>query len=405
VNLKWLSVERYLVNLFVFLIPTQLALHFWLPGSFVFGIRVDYLAPSIYLTDILFVLIVAVWMVQERSMLLRNLETYKKYIVPAAVFIALNIFVSANWPITLFRWVRLAEFFFIFCYFKLRAKKINLNVAKIIFCSLILFSLIGVSQVVLGGTVGGLLYYLGERNFNISTPGIALAQINGAQFLRAYSTFSHPNSFAGYAGVAIIYLLINNFFARNMWHLLGYGIILLSLVLTNSVWAILSLTIVAFLILIRKKANWSAYGMKSLILLIIALSIITPLVASKYPGVVTALASTVGERVGLSIIALKMIGENFFLGVGLGNFIGVIPNYLSGVSGPWLLQPVHNIYLLFFSETGIIGLVALLNLLWRKAAPKFYAIIVFVLLTGALDHYWATLQQNGLLLALILGVL
>jgi O-antigen ligase len=190
-----------------------------------------------------------------------------------------------------------------------------------------------------------------------------------------------------------------------MWHLLGYGIILLSLVLTNSVWAILSLTIVAFLILIRKKANWSAYGMKSLILLIIALSIITPLVASKYPGVVTALASTVGERVGLSIIALKMIGENFFLGVGLGNFIGVIPNYLSGVSGPWLLQPVHNIYLLFFSETGIIGLVALLNLLWRKAAPKFYAIIVFVLLTGALDHYWATLQQNGLLLALILGVL
>ena len=59
-NLKWLSVERYLVNLFVFLIPTQLALHFWLPGSFVFGIRVDYLAPSIYLTDILFVLIVAV---------------------------------------------------------------------------------------------------------------------------------------------------------------------------------------------------------------------------------------------------------------------------------------------------------------------------------------------------------
>src|SRR5438045_3586285 len=42
--------------LFLFL-PTQFGKHFWPEFSFVYGLRLDYLSPTIYLTDILTIII------------------------------------------------------------------------------------------------------------------------------------------------------------------------------------------------------------------------------------------------------------------------------------------------------------------------------------------------------------
>src|SRR5687767_12118252 len=38
---------------FLLFLPTQLGIHFWPDFSSIFGIRVDYLSPTIYLTDLL----------------------------------------------------------------------------------------------------------------------------------------------------------------------------------------------------------------------------------------------------------------------------------------------------------------------------------------------------------------
>jgi len=48
----------YLLILFL---PTQLGRHFFFDFSFVSGIRIDYLAPTIYLTDILVLLLFIAW--------------------------------------------------------------------------------------------------------------------------------------------------------------------------------------------------------------------------------------------------------------------------------------------------------------------------------------------------------
>ena len=47
--------------LFILLLPTQTSLHFWPDFAYVFGIRVDYLAPAIYLTDIVLFVLFALW--------------------------------------------------------------------------------------------------------------------------------------------------------------------------------------------------------------------------------------------------------------------------------------------------------------------------------------------------------
>ena len=46
------ALEKILLFLFVLLIPTQLGKHFWPEWSRVVGIRVDYLSPTLYFLDL-----------------------------------------------------------------------------------------------------------------------------------------------------------------------------------------------------------------------------------------------------------------------------------------------------------------------------------------------------------------
>src|SRR5476651_2543095 len=62
----------YLLILFL---PTQLGKHFWPNFSFVYGIRVDYLSPTIYISDILFVLLFFLSIFSLRKALLAIIKT------------------------------------------------------------------------------------------------------------------------------------------------------------------------------------------------------------------------------------------------------------------------------------------------------------------------------------------
>ena len=75
---------------------------------------------------------------------------------------------------------------------KTKQLKVGEWIVKPLFLSMAVVSAIGILQVVKGGSLGGAFYLLGERAFNTSTPGIALASLGGRELLRAYSIFSHP---------------------------------------------------------------------------------------------------------------------------------------------------------------------------------------------------------------------
>ena len=86
----------------------------------------------------------------------------------------------------------------------------------------------------------------------------------------------------------------------------------------------------------------------------------------------------------------------------------------------WRYQPVHNLYLLIATETGILGLVLFLGfiflLVWKTRRPNirvdadircprtFYVILFFILLLGFFDHYFWTLQQGMLIVWIIFGI-
>jgi O-antigen ligase len=100
-----------------------------------------------------------------------------------------------------------------------------------------------------------------------------------------------------------------------------------------------------------------------------------------------------------------------FFGVGLGNFLIALPQYYPH-RDIFFLQPVHNIYLLLLSETGIIGLGVTLFCFYLLFKHKmrnhtfsiWHLAFGILLLLGFVDHYPLTLQQGQLLLAFLLSL-
>lgn len=389
-----------IATLLLFLLPTQLALHFWPSWAFVFGIRVDFLAPAIYLTDILSLILV-----------ITNVGIYKKYakyLLALLIFAAANVYFSTSSPESIYRWLKIIETVFLGLYFvnsKVRPEKI----IKTLFYSAVFFSLIGIVQFCLGRSVGGVFYYLGERSFSSQTPGIALVSIFGRNFLRAYSTFSHPNSFAGYLGVILIFSL--DFMKMRNRTLLGLLVILsgfvLSFSLTATLGLVFALTLKYFFLKTKTFRRIALWIFSISFFVSLAVPIFAKQIYLYYPRI----GQNISQRLDLSYLAGKMVSERFWIGEGLNTFIVNIPRFKGISSYSWLLQPVHNVPELVLSETGIFGLLALF-LLFFSAIKKSLAsgrtglalAILFVATTWSLDHYWFTLQQNLLLVSLLLGL-
>jgi O-antigen ligase len=68
-------------------------------------------------------------------------------------------------------------------------------------------------------------------------------------------------------------------------------------------------------------------------------------------------------------ISQRIISDNSILGVGTGQFIVVAERIFPNLE-IWQYQPVHNVFLLIWSEWGIVGLVLFIVFLWKLFQMK-----------------------------------
>lgn len=401
------SLEKLILSALVFFLPSQLAYHFWPEFSHVFGIRVDYLAPAVYLTDIFVVLLFIFW-------ILGKPRVSKGLILGTASlgFLALlNIALAKNGGAAIYKWLKVFEFAFLGYYVYL-TKVANLKkfLLKPFLLSLIFFPLLGILQFLNQGALGGATYLFGERSFTAGTPGIALFEIAGKEYLRPYSTFSHPNSLAGFLGIGLI-VVVSLWEKRVFLKWAALFLVVTSLALTFSLGAYLALIIVGFFYLLSKK---STELFRKIIFvtffLTVFLSTTLPIVAREYSSEWQG-KEEVYNRLFLAERAGELFAGSPFLGIGLNNFIVRLPEGGGSPGTSWWLQPVHNIFLLLLAELGIFGLLTFLYLIYKafslslaKKRTALVLVLVFILVTGVFDHYWLTLQQNQLLLSLVLGL-
>lgn len=239
------TLEKSLALLIIFLIPTQLALHFWPSYSFVFGIRVDYLSPSIYLSDVLITSLLFLWTLNDFRVISGAIKKYRRILIIGLVFISINLFISTGILISAYKWLKIIEIAFFGLYVYSRSRFVGKSgITQTLFASAGLFSLIGIYQFFAGRT-SGLFYLLGERSFNILTPGIALVKLYGVDFIRAYSTFPHPNSLAGFLGIIIILFFGLKEIKKEKLNYLEILIVGFAFLLTFSLSAVLALTFIA----------------------------------------------------------------------------------------------------------------------------------------------------------------
>ncbi|MBI2405922.1 O-antigen ligase family protein [Candidatus Microgenomates bacterium] len=399
--------------LLILLLPTQLGFHFWPSFATVFGIRVDYLAPTVYLTDILVVGVIVTWWWEGRKVIVKLLHGYMAKISTiqpfnhATIFFFITIFyllitslfVAHNSGAALYKLVKLIEFtlfgFYVFANYKLLITNHNFFIPLSI--ALIYSSLIAWGQFALQHTLGGLFWFLGERTFDANTPGIALININGQDLLRPYATFPHPNVLAGFLLVALILIpqkqkTIQPF--NRLIILLGLSAFILTF--SHSAW------IAGIIVLLISGINYLRNKTNGLVKLILAVVTIISLVLPSLnipPNAPTEIA----QRMILASASWEMFKDFPLTGVGLNNFIVRLPEYGSQPSVSWLLQPVHNIYLLVLSETGVIGFALFLWFIF-KVIQKFSVVLLVIILIGIADHYWLTLQQTQLFFSILLGL-
>jgi len=377
------KLERVLQLQLLLLLPSQLALHFWPSWSLINGIRVDYLSPTLYLTDILIILL---WLFNSPlhlpSLKLREGKGVSYFRFGLVIFITLNILFSFSPLLTIYKWFRVLEYFWLFKY--LTKKNLALSTWPLAL-SVIWTSALAWWQFFLQHSVGGLWWWLGERPLSVAAPLIAKVSFAGQLVMRSYATFPHPNALAGFLLVAALLL-----YRRVPW---ATALAFLTIPITFSRTAIV-LEIGILLI-------WISLKIKNLKLKI-ATSAALLLSTLYFLLSITGSPVSFLDRQSLNHLAISTIQQFPFLGVGLGNFL----------PATGLLQPVHNIYLLLASELGIPA-VAVIGY-WLMVHGKkllstmnyeLITAITVIAITGAADHYWVTLHQPALLLVVLLAII
>jgi hypothetical protein len=282
----------------------------------------------------------------------------------------------------------------------------------------------------LGQTIIAITQSILQKNINLPLvvesalspllAGISKTTINGDVFIRAYGTFPHPNilAFAALMALLIVYTTV---FTRKQTSIV-YGLILVFAgfidhylitsiqafviaILTGlyigygksiqfprwftqlSIWALHSIILLTFsklaLILIimldtmyltmlrnsqlfhveQFQNNMRSMGRIVLRVIITGTLLITLIIPY------TQIVATISKRIYYIEDAWQIITKNWFWGVGLGEYVASLPDVGREF---WQYEPVHNIFLLIWSEIGFVGMVLFITIIILEYYTRIY---------------------------------
>lgn len=376
------------------------------------GVLVDYLIPTVYLTDILIFFLILFWDLD----ILVNKPRYKFNVSVLSIFLTLFVFiVTLSFSVTsypsLFKFIKYFELILFFLYTGLSFDlKVNFEKIATVFSLSILFeSSLGFLQWLSGSSVFNNYLFFGEQPYNYKTAGIIHESFLGFSKIPPYGTFPHPNVFGGFLSiflVAIIYFSITNKKLRTL-HVgaVLYGFLTLILIQSTAAWVSLGVGL-GFLILVK------LFGRKALLVGAALIVMLNLGLLSANNTKISSYAASVYRRQDLIESSVLMIKAKPLTGVGLNLFTSNLEKYKK-VRGPIrFIQPVHNIFLLLLAESGVFPFLAFLLFLknlFTKSLEKGVSalpvvLILQLLILGTFDHYLLTIQQGMLLFWLTLGI-
>lgn len=407
-QIDWNQLISLAVALLIFTIPSNLFKVFLESSAYVRGLKVDYLIPKLHLSDLvlLLLLLILLFFLFSQKKQKQSIKNLKKIIEKNKLLIALSgalIFLQifSSHQVTSFLFVlRIA---LLVIAFKLLAPQREIFYSKIITTAIkitLLFqSLLAWFQFITQKSLLG-YYFFGETNLN-NYAGIAQSNLLGVQKILPYGTTAHPNILGGILAFLCL-LQLHETKKQKQFTRINTIILLIgisSLVLTQSISAIMAFTVGSFLIFYKKKIQFS---LQRIFTIFVATSIASILFFAGLSQTSLAKNTSISRREYLNSASVHMIFQNSIKGVGLQNFTARLETYSNSAEVVRFVQPVHNILLLWTSETGILGVffVSYIFVCMKNNKsiqhPEFLLALIPI---AALDHYLLT-TQSGILLAL-----
>ena len=429
-----LLIEKYIFYLFLFAIPFQTRKILWYSG-WRFN---EWQSISIYATDIILIVLLFFWVLNLKKFKLARSDYF---LIIFWVVSGISILNSSDYVLSFFQWIKLLEFS-VFYWYLSRYAFARFGLINSLFAVMvggIFQAVVAIIQFVKQSSLG--LRYLGESVINSDLSGVASFYTStGEKVIRAYGTTPHPNVLAtclffamfGFYFIYLYYRLHSKhtpFFDTWDRATLGfYGVMLFAFFTTFSrvivfIWFV-SFCLRSIVIMAVKHYRitfGTEAGRKRIIAMLLVNLAIIILFSSLYFNEIISRSSISGEDQAVSLrtfYAKEALSMKWnLLGVGMGNFVGWLME-----KEPFLLQyayqPVHNIYLLIYSETGILGLTAFLlfiiflikDFISGTRLKKSYDLSMLfffcsILFIGFFDHFFFTLQQGRLIFWSGLGLL
>src|SRR3989344_7967157 len=386
--------KQLIFFLFILFLPTQFGKHFFPAFSYINGVKIDYLSPTLYTTDIFAGILIFLY----RKELIQKIKNLHFTFIGILLILILHALFSPFPLLSLYGVFKIIELVFIFFVAQ------HISHPKLILSAFFLGGItelsLAIIQLSTHASLQGFFYLLGERYISLSHPGIATASLLGKTFLRPYGTFSHPNSLGGFYLLVYTYILTHIPFRQSFRLYTVSSFIFTALIFISfSKISILTYMVITFFYTVRYMKIQCVLCAIARTITLIILSFI--FLSSQSDPL------SLEKRAILFVNGVTLIKNHFLWGVGLGHYLISQVQFNSSYRY-FFFQPVHNIIILFFAQTGIIvGLILTIPLFkksiqyWKK--PAFLFCIVAVFITGMFDHYWLTLQQNWLLAGMIFG--
>ncbi len=336
----------------------------------------------------------------------------------------------------------------------------------------------GIAQYVKQSGFG--LWQLGESILGKTVPGVAKLDVAGDKIVRAYGSLPHANLFGALMLIGVILILMvvlnrekyNNFqffpsrgsaaadnfqmkkvgaenFLPAIWIkfilgvLLGLFLVGMLVSYSRSVWVAGGIIMVGAVVEIFRRGEVPSPGggeernfqfpifpsrdrtaAGNFQTILIGLFILLIAVGLNWKVVLGRSSVDVANDVSLQVRQVYdqgaewMIEKFYYGGVGVGNFVLVLP-YFAGKDNLkwWQYQPVHNVFKLVWAETGVFGYILLILLMVSIAAmilfndqkkyPKIFWVSVFLVMIFLLlfDHYFWDVWPGQLAFSLLLGIM
>jgi len=318
--------------------------------------------------------------------------------------------------------------------------KINFNkkiLIQVIIISIFLQAMLGVGQFLTQDDIIS-TKWLGATSHKAYTPGTSVVEIpskiyetnhdEAGRFLRAYGTQPHPNTLGGLMIVGILltlYLYKDKEHTSTEYKKTGlvaiYSVLLTVLVFTFSRSAWLGLSIVGFIhisYLIYKK-HFTRYMvifyLTTLLIISVPIFIYLPIVKNRLTTQPRLEQQAIQERFDGLIQAKSIINRHSILGTGVGNYTFVVQKNYPELKS-YQIQPVHNIIFLITSETGYLGIIFFVLILFfttkiyhinprNKQRNLWLMVLVSLIITNLFDHYIWTIPSYSYLFWLTIAML